>query len=97
MIETIFLVLSVSANILLLLYSRWLINIVRVKEEEAESLSIIVNEYVNHVRSVHEMEMFYGDETLKSLISHGSDLIEKVQEFDYIVLTPPDDVEAPND
>ena len=97
MIETIFLVISIAINVFFLLYSRWLINIVRVKEEEAESLSIIVNEYVNHVRSVHEMEMFYGDETLKSLITQGSILIEKVQEFDYIVLAESEDMDASND
>ena len=97
MIETIFLVFSVAVNILLLLYSRWLINIVRVKEEEAESLSIIVNQYVDHVKSIHEMEMFYGDETLKSLISHGSGLIEKIKEFDYIILEDPEEPEATDD
>ena len=91
MIEIGLLALSVVANIFLLLYSRWLINIVRVKEEEAESLSMIVNQYVSHVRSVHEMEMFYGDQTLQSLITHGTALIDKVQEFDYIVLQDPED------
>ena len=91
MIEIGLLTLSVVVNIFLLLYSRWLINIVRVKEEEAESLSIVINQYVSHVRSVHEMEMFYGDQTLQSLITHGTALIEKVQEFDYIVLQEPED------
>ena len=93
MIETILLVVSVLVNVLLLFYSRWLINIIRVKEVESESLSIVVNEYVNHVKSVHEMEMFYGDQTLRSLIDHGSALIDKVQEFDYIILEEPEDVE----
>jgi len=91
MIETTLLVFSVVVNVFLLLYSRWLINIVRVKEEEAESLSMIINEYVGHVKSVHEMEMFYGDQTLQSLITHGTALIDKVQEFDYIVLQEPEE------
>ena len=89
MIETVFLAVSAVINIFFLFYSRWLINIVRVKEEEAESLSVVVNQYVGHVKSVHEMEMFYGDQTLQSLILHGTALVDKVQEFDYIVLDDP--------
>ena len=41
--------------------------------------------------------MFYGDETLKSLISHGSGLIEKIKEFDYIILEDPEEPEATDD
>ena len=37
--------------------------------------------YVNHVDQVNEMEMFYGDETLRELIRHGKSLVETFEEY----------------
>lgn len=84
MIET-FLVLSVLVNILFVLYSRWLISILRSREEDVNALADVVTEYISHVKSVHEMEMFYGDQTLQSLITHGASLVEKVEGFDFLL------------
>lgn len=86
MIEITLLALSIIANVLFVFYARWLINIVRAKEEDVTSLSIVVSEYVSHVKAVHEMEVFYGDPTLSALIVHGTDLVEKIEDFDYLLL-----------
>lgn len=83
--ETTFLTISVLINIVFVLYARWLIQIIRTKEEEVTVVSELVSAYVSHLSSVHEMEMFYGDQTLKSLIDHGKDLVEKVEELDYVL------------
>ena len=85
MIETIIMAISLVVNFGLILYARWLIKILQVKEEEATNISEIVAEYVAHVKSVHEMEMFYGDNTLNSLIQHGTSLVEKVENLEYIL------------
>ena len=69
-----------------ILYARWLINIIKTKEEDVTDLSEVIAEYVGHVKSVHEMEMFYGDQTLKSLIDHGKNMIDKIEDFDYLIL-----------
>jgi len=84
-IETIIMAISLVVNFGLILYARWLIKILQVKEEEATNISEIVAEYVAHVKSVHEMEMFYGDNTLNSLIQHGTSLVEKVENLEYIL------------
>lgn len=34
-----------------------------------------------HLNSVYELEMFYGDDTLESLIKHSKQLLLDVQEF----------------
>lgn len=94
MIETILLALSIIANVLFVFYARWLINIVRVKEEDVTNLSIVVSEYVSHVKAVHEMEVFYGDPTLSALIVHGTDLVEKIEDFDYLLLEREEEEEA---
>lgn len=86
MIESILLVGSVIVNIALLFYARWLIKILQVKEEESTTLGELIAEYVSHVSNIHEMEMFYGDQTLKALIDHGKELITNIEEFDYILL-----------
>lgn len=84
MIE-VFLVLSVVVNIVFVLYSRWLINILKAREEDVNSLADEVADYVSHVKSIHEMEMFYGDKTLQSLIDHGSSMVEKIENFDFLL------------
>ncbi len=94
MIETIIMAISLVVNFGLILYARWLIKILQVKEEEATNISEIVAEYVAHVKSVHEMEMFYGDNTLNSLIEHGTSLVEKVENLEYILYERED---APED
>ena len=84
MIEA-FLVLSVLANVMFVLYSRWLIKILKVKEDDVNELADKIAEYVGHVKSIHEMEMFYGDQTLKNLIDHGTSLIKKIEDFDFLL------------
>lgn len=96
MIETIIIVISLIINFGLILYARWLIKILQVKEEEATNISEIVAEYVAHVKSVHEMEMFYGDSTLNSLIEHGTSLVERVENLEYILYEREDPSEVEN-
>ena len=84
MIE-LFLVISVCINIMFVFYSRWLIGILRSREEDVNELADVVYEYVTHVKSVHEMEVFYGDQTLQGLISHGTKMVEKIESFDFLM------------
>jgi sensor histidine kinase regulating citrate/malate metabolism len=85
-VTTTFLILSIIVNIVAVFYARWLIQIIRSKEEDVSSLAGVIAQYVAHVKSVHDMEMFYGDQTLNSLIQHGSDLVSKIEDFDYLIL-----------
>ena len=86
-----FLIISLVAIVFLLIYARWLIKIIRTKEEDVDNLSIILSDYISHVKSVHEMEMFYGDPTLQRLIDHGTEMINKIDDFDYFILDEPED------
>ena len=42
------------------------------------------------------MEMFYGDDTLKSLLSHAKEVRESLQEFQVLLEDPPSP-ELPDD
>lgn len=89
-----FLIISIIAIIILLLYARWLIKIIKTKEEEADSLAVVVSDYVGHVKSVHEMEMFYGDPSLQKLIDHGNNLVQRIEDFDYLILEQQEEEEG---
>tara|TARA_B100001094_G_C18173676_1_gene796605 strand:+ start:657 stop:965 length:309 start_codon:yes stop_codon:yes gene_type:complete len=78
--------LSLIFNITFLLYTRWLIKITRTNEEDFRATADIISQYVSHVSGVHEMEMFYGDPTLGNLITHGREIVDKINTLDYIVL-----------
>ena len=43
-----------------------------------------VNNFSKHVGGVHELETFYGDETLGGLIQHSKQLTESIKEFEDI-------------
>mgnify|MGYP001308986539 FL=1 len=77
--------ISLFINLVFFLYARWLIKIIKTKEDEFVRISEIISEYVSHVESVHEMEMFYGDKTLLALIEHGKALTDEVGDLDYIM------------
>ena len=81
----IFLILSVLLNIIFVFYCRWLIKILKAREEDVNDIADNIAEYIGHVKAVHEMEMFYGDQTLQGLISHGTDLVSKIEDFDFLL------------
>ena len=49
--------------------------------EGIETLKESMEVYIIHVNAVHDMEMFYGDETLRELIRHGKALVETFEEY----------------
>jgi 2-iminoacetate synthase ThiH len=55
----------------------------------------MIKSYRNHMKVVYEMEMFYGDETLKHLMDHTRSLHEVLDEFEdiYEIAVPPQEDE----
>ncbi len=78
-------ILSCLLNVVALLYVRWLINIINVINQDIKSLSDMIAEFSTHLKSVYELEMFYGDDTLKSLMDHASQLSERLEDLDLVV------------
>ena len=50
--------------------------------ENLNDLVEIVKNYRNHLKQVYNLEMFYGDETLKFLMSHTNSLLEILKEYE---------------
>lgn len=69
----------------LLYYIRWLIGTIAIINEDVENLQSMMIDFSEHAKSVYELEVFYGDDTLKSLIDHASKLSDSLQETDLIL------------
>ena len=76
---------SVALVGLLLYYIRWLIKTIAIINEDVEKLQSMMIDFSEHAKSVYELEIFYGDETLKSLIEHASKLSDSLRETDLIL------------
>tara|TARA_R100000808_G_C2155305_1_gene167409 strand:- start:7575 stop:7910 length:336 start_codon:yes stop_codon:yes gene_type:complete len=73
MIEII-LVASVIFNLALMWYGYLLLRKVIYVSGNTSEIIGAVDKYRDHLNGVFELEMFYGDETLQSLLEHTSDL-----------------------
>ena len=77
----IFLAFSVLTNIFLAWYCR---NLMISLYDTAENIQILVEEILSfdkHLNDVHELEVFYGDETLGNLMRHSKGLTETLEDF----------------
>ena len=74
MILYIFLSLSVGLNILLFWYLKEVVKRFSLYERESKRLLSVIDDYIEHIASVYEMSMYYGDATLKGLLQHTTDL-----------------------
>lgn len=103
----IFLAISVLSNIGLVLYTRGAIVRLLSVSEELGDLQDMVNSFARHISSVYQMEMFYGDETIHSLMNHAISFNEQLETFEYIYsltaaadqegnITEDDNEESPN-
>ena len=78
---SIFLVLSVCLNGVLIWYSRRLAQQFMRFTEDVGVLEATLQAFSKHLKGVHELEMFYGDETLGALIDHSKVIVEKIKTF----------------
>tara|TARA_Y100001938_G_C8080628_1_gene428810 strand:+ start:490 stop:822 length:333 start_codon:yes stop_codon:yes gene_type:complete len=80
----IILALSLIGNVALAVYARAAIVRLLSVAEELYDLKDMSDSLLNHLQSVYELEMFYGDETLGSLMNHARSYTEQFETFEYI-------------
>jgi len=78
---TIVLLLSLGCNILAAVYIRDILGRLGWLTQNIGNLSDLIKGFQNHIRSVHELEKFYGDEDLKLVVQHTTDLIEVMDDY----------------
>ena len=81
---TIILALSLIGNVALAVYARAAIVRLLSVADELYDLKDMSDSLLNHLQSVYELEMFYGDETLGSLMNHARSYTEQFETFEYI-------------
>ena len=53
--------------------------------DNISAIQEINSSFVEHLESVHEMEMYYGDPTLMNLIKHSKLIVEQYETFNEIL------------
>ena len=79
-----FLTLSVILNGLFIWYIRKMLEKLLFVSDNINDLLSDVNRFAGHLDSVHSMELFYGDQTLQSLLQHSKQVKENIKEFEQV-------------
>ena len=77
----IFLILSLFLNGMLLWYIRKMLGKLLLVSDNMGNLVEDLASYQNHLQQLYEMEMYYGEPSIKNLIVHSKQIIEHVKEF----------------
>ena len=86
MIEITFLVLSIFLNIFLIWYTRNTLRNLLYLSENLGSLYDVISEFEDHLKTVYELERFYGDPTLTHLLEHANTVREELNKYEEIFL-----------
>tara|TARA_Y100001973_G_C5196668_1_gene334735 strand:+ start:830 stop:1159 length:330 start_codon:yes stop_codon:yes gene_type:complete len=76
-------VLSV-AIIFLIYYVVYLIRTLLFHSENLSELKDNLNLFREHLESIYELEVFYGDETLESLLQHSKEISTYIEKYNEI-------------
>tara|TARA_Y100000114_G_C11604850_1_gene252237 strand:+ start:55 stop:345 length:291 start_codon:yes stop_codon:yes gene_type:complete len=76
---------SLLVNFLAVYYVRWLIKSLEAINQDIDMVNSIILDFRNHIESIYELEMFYGDDTLKALIEHSKDLSSQLDKIDLVI------------
>ena len=73
------LILSVGINIFLMVYLRWILKKMSFLSENIGDMLTSLNAFSVHLESIHQLETYYGDATLKNLIVHSKQIVKDVE------------------
>ena len=74
--------MSVIINIFAFWYLRRVLPRVLYVSRNLSDLVDLITNYKQHISSVYRLDMYYGDETIKFLMSHTTSLLEVLEEFE---------------
>jgi len=80
-ILSILLFISLAVNAVLVWYARRLTKQFLFFTENVGELEESLGDFDTHLRGVHELETFYGDETLGALIKHSKVIVTRIRDF----------------
>jgi len=77
---------SMLLNVFFIWYLRGLIGTLNFFSDNLGDLLEILDEFRDHLGSVYNLETFYGDQVLHSLILHSRQVAEQIEEFGEIII-----------
>jgi hypothetical protein len=90
------LVASLLLNVFFIWYFRNLVSRLRFISENLGALVEETVSFRDHLESIHDLEMFYGDDTLGGLIDHVGEYSETLVDFEEIYTLLDEDEEEEN-
>ena len=86
---------SIVGNIFALWYIRRLLSKLWFVAENLGDLVDLLTNYKVHLKTLFELEQYYGDENIKFVLSHTSSLLEVLEEYDdiYTIVEENEDTE----
>ena len=81
-ILTTVLIISLILNLIFYWYSRQVVERLTFIYDNIGDMSELVSNYQVHLKSVYQMEMFYGDETLQHLLEHTKSLSLLLEDYE---------------
>ena len=75
---------SVVFNVGIFIYARAAVTRLLSVSEELGDLQAMINAFAGHLKTVYELEAFYGDDTLKNLLHHAISFNDQLDTFEYI-------------
>ena len=76
---------SICINIFLIWFVWRSLRQIAEYDEELRDLIKVIKSFSNHLESIHQLEMFYGDETLRHLMRHANDIIATFSTYDLLL------------
>ena len=67
-------------------YIRQTLNLMYQITQDVQKMQDDMEEFALHLQNVYEMEMYYGDETIKGLIAHSKNTLDSINNFKNIFL-----------
>ena len=75
----ILLILSVGINVFFIFYLRWLLKKLIFLSENLGDMLSSMGSFSKHLESIHKLEMYYGEPTLKNLIVHSQQIVKDIE------------------
>ena len=95
------LITSIAANIFALWYIRRLLSKLFFIAENLGDLVDLLDNYRVHLKTLFELEDYYGDENIKFVLSHTTSLLEVLEEYEdiYSIVEEPEEeaIEQPEE
>ena len=71
--------ISLIINVIFAWYIRKLINQFKTAINSVSEIQSLMDEYSFHIKTVSEMESYYGDTTIENLLKHTKDMVDNLK------------------